>query len=158
VVSTGAPHRGRGDHGRFLSECKALMAQVGGIRRTGSATIDLAWVAAGRFDGYIEHGLEAWDMAAGMLLGPGAGGYASGGAGGPGAGGGVGLAWGATGQSVLVTRVGQRASRGFWPVGGMGPALWVASGGGCGGGGFKRGSWAGIGGIKLAVCGAKVFC
>jgi len=83
VISTCAPHRGRGDHGRFLNECKALMAQVGGIRRTGSAAIDLAWVAAGRFDGYIEHGLEAWDMAAGMLLVREAGGYATDGDGGP---------------------------------------------------------------------------
>jgi myo-inositol-1(or 4)-monophosphatase len=83
VIATGAPHRGRGDHGRFLRECKALMAQVGGIRRTGSATIDLAWVAAGRFDGYVEHGLEVWDMAAGMLLVREAGGYATDGEGGP---------------------------------------------------------------------------
>src|SRR5262249_37190980 len=73
VVAVGTPHRGRSDHGRFLNECKALMAQVGGIRSTGSAAIDLAWVAAGRFDGYIDHGLEAWDMAAGILLVPEAG-------------------------------------------------------------------------------------
>ena len=87
VISTGTPHRGRGDHGRFLNECRVLMAQVGGIRRTGSAAIDLAWVAAGRFDGYIEHGLEAWDMAAGMLLVREAGGYATDGDGGPAMGG-----------------------------------------------------------------------
>jgi len=83
VVSTGTPHRGRGDHGRFLSECKALMAQVSGIRRTGSAAIDLAWVAAGRFDGYIEHELAAWDLAAGTLLVREAGGYATDADGGP---------------------------------------------------------------------------
>src|SRR5262249_7231021 len=83
VISTGTPHRGRGDHARFLSECKALMAQVGGIRRTGSAAIDLAWVAAGRFDGYLENGLEAWDMAAGVLLVREAGGYATDADGGP---------------------------------------------------------------------------
>ena len=59
------------------------MAQVSGIRRTGSAAIDLAWVAAGRFDGYIEHGLAAWDMAAGMLLVREAGGYATDADGGP---------------------------------------------------------------------------
>jgi myo-inositol-1(or 4)-monophosphatase len=67
----------------LLNELKALMVQVGGIRRTGSAAIDLAWVAAGRFDGYIEHGLEAWDMAAGMLLVREAGGYATDADGGP---------------------------------------------------------------------------
>src|SRR5262245_12704825 len=68
VSSIGIPHRGRQDHPRFLCECKALMAQVSGVRRTGSAAIDLAWVAAGRFDGYVEHNLKPWDMAAGALL------------------------------------------------------------------------------------------
>ena len=77
VISTGTPHRGRGDHQKFLSECKALMEQVSGIRRTGSAAIDLAWVAAGRFDGYVEHNLQAWDMAAGILLVREAGGFAT---------------------------------------------------------------------------------
>jgi myo-inositol-1(or 4)-monophosphatase len=77
VISTGIPHRGRPGHMRFLSECKALMEHVSGIRRTGSAAIDLAWVSAGRFDGYIEHGLQAWDIAAGMLLVREAGGYAT---------------------------------------------------------------------------------
>jgi myo-inositol-1(or 4)-monophosphatase len=75
VISVGIPHRGRGDHPRFLHECRALMDQVSGLRRTGSAAIDLAWVAAGRFDGYIEHGLQAWDIAAGMLLVREAGGF-----------------------------------------------------------------------------------
>jgi myo-inositol-1(or 4)-monophosphatase len=77
VISTGIPHRGRGDHQKFLSECKALMEQVSGIRRTGSAAIDLAWVAAGRFDGYVEHNLQAWDVAAGILLVREAGGFAT---------------------------------------------------------------------------------
>jgi myo-inositol-1(or 4)-monophosphatase len=48
---------------------------VAGLRRTGSAALDLAWVAAGRFDGYIERGLSPWDMAAGTLLVREAGGY-----------------------------------------------------------------------------------
>ena len=51
------------------------MGQVAGIRRTGAAAIDLAWVAAGRFDGYAEHNLGAWDMAAGTLLVREAGGH-----------------------------------------------------------------------------------
>jgi myo-inositol-1(or 4)-monophosphatase len=69
LITTGIPHRGRAHlQGRFLADCKRLMAEAAGIRRTGSAAIDLAWVAAGRFDGYIEHGLSPWDMAAGILL------------------------------------------------------------------------------------------
>src|SRR5262245_46131062 len=84
LITTGIPHRGRAHLlGRFLSDCKRLVVQVAGIRRTGSAAIDLAWVAAGRFDGYIDHGLSPWDMAAGMLLVREAGGYATDGEGGP---------------------------------------------------------------------------
>jgi myo-inositol-1(or 4)-monophosphatase len=75
LVTIGIPHRGRQGHARFLAECKALMGQTAGIRRTGSAAIDLAWVAAGRFDGYLEHDLSPWDMAAGILLVREAGGY-----------------------------------------------------------------------------------
>jgi len=68
VVATGIPHRGRQGHARFLREAEAVMREVAGIRRTGSAALDLAWVAAGRFDGYWEHNLQAWDLAAGILL------------------------------------------------------------------------------------------
>ncbi len=75
LITTGIPHRGRPAHERFLSECRGLMGQTAGIRRTGSAAMDLAWVASGRFDGYIEHGLSPWDMAAGTLLVREAGGH-----------------------------------------------------------------------------------
>jgi myo-inositol-1(or 4)-monophosphatase len=75
LITTGIPHRGRGNHEQFLTECKRLMEQVAGIRRIGSAALDLAWVAAGRFDGYIEHNLAPWDMAAGSLLVREAGGH-----------------------------------------------------------------------------------
>ena len=51
------------------------MAEVAGIRRFGAAALDLAWVAAGRFDGFWEHGLQPWDLAAGILLIREAGGY-----------------------------------------------------------------------------------
>jgi myo-inositol-1(or 4)-monophosphatase len=68
LITTGIPHRGKPGHERFLADCKGLMSQVAGIRRTGSAAIDLAWVAAGRFDGYIERGLSPWDLAAGLVL------------------------------------------------------------------------------------------
>jgi len=76
LIATGIPHRGRAaGHARFLRECKTLMGHVAGIRRTGSAAIDLAWVAAGRLDGYVDHDLGAWDMAAGTLLVREAGGH-----------------------------------------------------------------------------------
>jgi myo-inositol-1(or 4)-monophosphatase len=76
LIATGIPHRGReGAHARFLAECALLMRHVAGIRRTGSAAIDLAWVAAGRFDGYAEHDLGPWDVAAGTLLVREAGGH-----------------------------------------------------------------------------------
>jgi myo-inositol-1(or 4)-monophosphatase len=51
------------------------MRETAGIRRAGSAALDLAWVASGRFDGFWEHGLSPWDMAAGLLLVREAGGF-----------------------------------------------------------------------------------
>jgi myo-inositol-1(or 4)-monophosphatase len=75
VIVTGIPHRGRAGHDRFLKEARALMPLVAGIRRMGSAALDLAFTAAGRFDGYWEYGLGAWDVAAGALLVREAGGF-----------------------------------------------------------------------------------
>lgn len=75
VISTGIPHRGRPRPQRFLREAELLMAEVAGLRRTGSAALDLAWTAAGRVDGYWEHDIQAWDMAAGLLLVREAGGF-----------------------------------------------------------------------------------
>jgi myo-inositol-1(or 4)-monophosphatase len=77
VVCCGIPHIGRGDYGVFLSELAAVQPAVAGIRRTGSAALDLAWVAAGRFDGFWERGLSPWDMAAGIVLVREAGGLAT---------------------------------------------------------------------------------
>ena len=68
VVVTGIPHRGRPGHERFLAECRRVMAEVAGVRRFGSAALDLAWIAAGRFDIFWERGIKAWDMAAGILI------------------------------------------------------------------------------------------
>jgi myo-inositol-1(or 4)-monophosphatase len=68
VVATGIPHRGRPGHPRFLKEMEAAMCEVAGIRRTGSAALDLAWTAAGRFDGYWERNLKPWDLAAGIVI------------------------------------------------------------------------------------------
>jgi myo-inositol-1(or 4)-monophosphatase len=61
----------------FSRTLALLMPQVAGIRRFGAAALDLAWVAAGRFDGYWELGVKRWDIAAGLLLVREAGGFAS---------------------------------------------------------------------------------
>ena len=53
------------------------MAVSAGVRRFGSAALDLAYVAAGRFDGFWEHGLKSWDIAAGILIVREAGGFVS---------------------------------------------------------------------------------
>ncbi len=68
VICTGIPHIGRGDHGEFLIELRHVMNACVGVRRTGAAALDLAYVAAGRFDGFFEDGLSPWDMAAGIVL------------------------------------------------------------------------------------------
>ncbi len=75
VITLGVPHLGRGDQQRYLREMTALMPIVAGVRRMGSAALDLAYVAAGRCDGYYEHGLSPWDVAAGILLVREAGGF-----------------------------------------------------------------------------------
>ena len=75
VIATGTPHHGRGDHPGYMKELSAIMPEVAGIRRCGAAALDLAWVAAGRFDGFWERELSPWDMAAGLLLIREAGGY-----------------------------------------------------------------------------------
>ncbi len=54
-----------------------MRAKTAGIRSTGSAAMDLAWVASGRFDGYWQHGFSPWDVAAGLILVREAGGFAS---------------------------------------------------------------------------------
>lgn len=68
VIATGIPHRGRPGHKLFARELAAMMDEVAGIRRTGSAALDLAWTAAGRFDAFWERNLQPWDMAAGILM------------------------------------------------------------------------------------------
>ena len=77
VVGCGVPHLGRGHHGNFLVELRNVMGEVAGIRRMGSAALDLAYVAAGRTDGFWETDLSAWDVAAGILLVREAGGFVS---------------------------------------------------------------------------------
>ncbi len=68
VVACGIPHRGRGDHELFRSEIAKVQAKAAGIRRMGAASLDLAYVAAGRCDAYWERGLAQWDLAAGIIM------------------------------------------------------------------------------------------
>ena len=77
VIGTGIPFRERGDHKTYLATLAAVMNATAGVRRPGAAALDLAYVAAGRFDGYWEFGLSPWDLAAGILLVREAGGYVS---------------------------------------------------------------------------------
>ena len=77
VVACGLPHRGRGDIEISRKETDVVLDKVAGLRRFGAAALDLAWVAAGRLDGYWEHDLQPWDSAAGMILVREAGGYVS---------------------------------------------------------------------------------
>ncbi len=68
VFATGIPFLGHGQHARFLKELHQISQRVSGVRRFGAAALDLAWVAAGRFDGFWERDLSAWDIAAGILM------------------------------------------------------------------------------------------
>jgi myo-inositol-1(or 4)-monophosphatase len=75
VIGTGVPHLGRGHHGNYLLSLRNVMGEVSGIRSLSSSALDLAWVAAGRFDGFWEEGLKLWDIAAGIVLIREAGGF-----------------------------------------------------------------------------------
>ncbi|MCF6275347.1 MAG: inositol monophosphatase [Robiginitomaculum sp.] len=68
TIATGSPFRGKPGHAKFLTEMHKVMAETAGIRRNGSAALDLAWLAAGRFDGFWERRLKAWDIAAGIVI------------------------------------------------------------------------------------------
>jgi myo-inositol-1(or 4)-monophosphatase len=68
IFATGIPFIGRGDHKQFLQQIESVMAASAGIRRFGSAALDLAYVAAGRFDGFWETNLQPWDIAAGIII------------------------------------------------------------------------------------------
>ncbi len=75
LIATGIPFSGRGDSAEWSRIYSALAPQVAGIRRFGAASLDLAWVAAGRFDAFWESDLSSWDTAAGCLLVREAGGF-----------------------------------------------------------------------------------
>ncbi|WP_442580973.1 inositol monophosphatase family protein [Mesorhizobium sp. ASY16-5R] len=77
VIGTGVPHLGLGHHGNYLVQLRNVMGETAGIRRLGAASLDLAYVAAGRLDGFWEDPLHPWDIAAGVLLIREAGGFVS---------------------------------------------------------------------------------
>lgn len=77
LIAVGSPYGNSGDPEGFAQQIKKVMPQTAGIRRYGAASLDLAYVASGRFDGYFESHLKPWDIAAGILLVREAGGYVS---------------------------------------------------------------------------------
>jgi myo-inositol-1(or 4)-monophosphatase len=74
LIATGTPFAGHGKVESFLQTLNKIMGKVAGIRRFGSAALDLCYVASGRFDGYFEDNLKPWDIAAGILIASEAGG------------------------------------------------------------------------------------
>ena len=75
LIATGIPFKGHGDVARFTQQAEAVTSVTSGLRRFGAAALDLAYVAAGKFDGFWEMGLQPWDTAAGILLVREAGGF-----------------------------------------------------------------------------------
>ena len=75
LIATGIPFHGHGDSAEWSAIFAQIGPQVAGIRRFGAAALDLAWVAAGRYDGFWESDLAPWDTAAGCLLVREAGGF-----------------------------------------------------------------------------------
>lgn len=75
LFATGIPFLGHGDHAQFLAELEAVMGVAAGVRRFGAASLDIAWTAAGRYEGFWESGLQPWDMAAGIIILREAGGF-----------------------------------------------------------------------------------
>mgnify|MGYP006189972925 CR=1 FL=1 len=68
LVATGFPYRAFAHVDAYLATLAHLMRSTRGLRRHGAASVDLAWVAAGRFDAFFESGLSPWDVAAGVVL------------------------------------------------------------------------------------------
>jgi myo-inositol-1(or 4)-monophosphatase len=68
LIATGTPFHGKPGHDVFLREVERVISRTAGVRRWGAASLDLAYVAAGRFDGFWERNLNAWDIAAGAVL------------------------------------------------------------------------------------------
>ena len=68
IFATGLPFAGRADLPETLQDLARILPACAGVRRFGAASLDLVYVAAGRYDGYWERRLNAWDMAAGILI------------------------------------------------------------------------------------------
>ncbi len=68
LLGTGIPFRPQHNLERYLDTLRVLVPGTAGVRRAGAASLDLAYVACGRFDGYWEFGLQEWDLAAGALI------------------------------------------------------------------------------------------
>jgi myo-inositol-1(or 4)-monophosphatase len=68
LLATGIPFLGKPNHEEFICDLETIMGGVAGVRRFGSAALDLAYVAAGRYDGFWEENLQSWDIAAGILM------------------------------------------------------------------------------------------
>ncbi|MDP3401351.1 MAG: inositol monophosphatase family protein, partial [Brevundimonas sp.] len=77
LIGTGLPFMGKTGHAQAIKDIHAMGQRVAGIRRLGSAALDLAWVAAGRYDAFWERNLKPWDVAAGLLIVTEAGGKAT---------------------------------------------------------------------------------
>ena len=75
TIATGAPRRALKDQEQFLNEYKAVLSVSPGLRRFGAAALDLAYVAAGRYEAFWERSLQPWDVAAGILIVKEAGGF-----------------------------------------------------------------------------------
>src|SRR5690606_32514723 len=78
IFATGLPFAGSSDLPPTLKDLARLLPACAGVRRWGAAALDLAYVAAGRYDGYWERRLNAWDLAAGVILVREAGGFVEG--------------------------------------------------------------------------------
>lgn len=83
VIAIGIPHSGKPGHRRFHAEFQRLTERTTGMRRTGAGSVDMSFVASGRFDAYFERVVAPWDMAAGAALIMEAGGVAQTADGGP---------------------------------------------------------------------------
>lgn len=68
LVACGMPFLGHGDGDRFQSELGRIQGEISGIRRMGAAALDLGFLAAGRFEGFWDHGLQPWHLAAGAII------------------------------------------------------------------------------------------
>lgn len=77
TIATGAPRRSQAQRKQFIAEYTAMQSVAPGLRRFGAAALDMAYVAAGRYEGFWERDLKAWDIAAGVLIVKEAGGFIS---------------------------------------------------------------------------------